>query len=34
MTQENGKNGTKTSENGTEAIIVNKNGEEKGRCDR
>ena len=30
----NGKNGIKTSENGTEATIVNKNGEEKGRCGR
>ena len=26
-----GKNGTKTSENGTEAITVNQNGEKKGR---
>ena len=34
MMQQNGKNGTKTSKNGTEAIIVNKNGEEKCRCSR
>ena len=31
MTEQNGKNGTKTSKNGTEAIIVNKNSKKKGR---
>ena len=32
MTQQNGKNGSKTGESGTKAIIVNKNGEKKGSC--
>ena len=31
MTQQNGKNGAKASENGIVAIIVNKNSEKKGR---
>ena len=34
MTQQNGKNGSKTSKNGTKAIIVNKNGKGKDWCGR